>query len=196
MYIDFVFKFLKRINLFFYTIKKRAQLKKLNYFYTPNIIHIHKEIRFLKMNMNQLFIKLPRDLQWEVLTEFVGTHSVRKGKLRRKLVLGYPFRMVIYKPLIQKVAFPYNLDSVHEIAFVKLPLGRKITCFQDGNKSSDVRYSFTRPHDSTMLYNYGTIVEIVYPHENSVALPPFEKHSYPSYEYTDKKKQKTLNKIR
>ena len=143
------------------------------------------------MNMDQLFIKLPRDLQWEVLTEFAGTHSVRKGKLRRKLVLGYPFRMVIYKPLIQKIAYPYHIDSVHEIAFVKLPLGRKISVLQDADNSSAVKYSFSRPHDSTFLYNYGTIRTDVYPVESN-PLPPFEKHSYPSYEYTDKKKKKTI----
>ena len=143
------------------------------------------------MNMDQLFIKLPRDLQWEVLTEFAGTHSVRKGKLRRKLVLGYPFRMVIYKPLIQKIAYPYHLDSVHEIAFVKLPLGRKISVFQDADNSSAIKYSFTRPHDSKFPYNYGTIRTDVYP-VDSAPLPPFEKHSYPSYEYTDKKKKKTI----
>ena len=141
------------------------------------------------MNMDQLFIKLPRDLQWEVLTEFAGTHSVRKGKLRRKLVLGYPFRMVIYKPLIQKIAYPYHIDSVHEIAFVNLPLGRKISVFQDADNSSAVKYSFTRPHDSKFPYNYGTIITHVYP-VDSAPLPPFEKHSYPSYEYTDKKKKK------
>lgn len=142
--------------------------------------------------MDQLFIKLPRDLQWEVLTEFAGTHSVRKGKLMRKLVLGYPFRMVINMPCIQKVSFPYNLDSVHEIAFVSMPSsGRRIRCWQNADRSSDVSYTFSRPHNSTMIYNFGTIITNVYPVE-SAPLPPFEKHSYPSYEYTDKKKKKTL----
>ena len=144
------------------------------------------------MNMDQLFLMLPRDLQWEVLTEFVGTHSVRKGKLRRKLVLGYPFRMVMNMPRIQKVAFPYNLNYVHEIAFVSMySSGRKIRCFQNADRSSDVSYTYSRPHDSTMIYNYGTIITDVCPVESD-PLPPFEKHSYPSYEYTDKKKQKTL----
>ena len=35
--------------------------------------------------MDQLFKALPRDLQWEVLADFVGTHVVRNGKLLRKL---------------------------------------------------------------------------------------------------------------
>ena len=141
------------------------------------------------MNIDQLFKALPQDLQWEVLTEFTGTHSVRKGKLRRKLVLGYPFRMVMNMPRIQKVTFPYNLDSVHEIAFVSMPSsGRRIRCFQNADRSSDIKYSFSRPQDSAMIYNYGTIITHVHPVE-SAPLPPFEKHSYPSYEYTNKKKK-------
>ena len=35
--------------------------------------------------MDNLFKALPRDLQWEILSEFVGTHAVRNGKLMRKL---------------------------------------------------------------------------------------------------------------
>jgi hypothetical protein len=35
--------------------------------------------------MDNLFKALPRDLQWEILADFVGTHTVRNGKLIRKL---------------------------------------------------------------------------------------------------------------
>lgn len=38
--------------------------------------------------MDQLFQQLPRDLQWEVLIEFVGTHVVRNGKLIRKIAFS------------------------------------------------------------------------------------------------------------
>ena len=41
---------------------------------------------FKKENMDQLFKKLPRDLQWKILVEFLGTHVVRNGKLMRKIV--------------------------------------------------------------------------------------------------------------
>ena len=146
--------------------------------------------------MDQLFKALPTDLQWEVLSTFLGTHSVRNGQLRRKKVLDSKFRMVMNMHRIQKVTFPYNLDSVHEIAFVSMPSsGRRIRCFQNADRSSDVSYSFSRPHDSTLVYNYGSVITTVRPPENSVALPPFEKHSYPSYEHTDKKKKKRMNKL-
>jgi hypothetical protein len=39
------------------------------------------------MTVDQLFLKLPRDLQWEILETFVGTHVVRNGKLMRKLTV-------------------------------------------------------------------------------------------------------------
>lgn len=37
---------------------------------------------------------LPRDLQWKILVEFLGTHSVRNGKLIDKLILDKKFQLV------------------------------------------------------------------------------------------------------
>lgn len=133
--------------------------------------------------MDQLFKALPQDLQWEVLSEFAGTHSVRKGKLIRKLVLDSKFQMVMNMNHIQPVVDQYNIGYVHAIAFVRLHSGRKITCYQDERRSSDVRYIFNRPGI------YSSVLTTVVPAEDSAVLPPFEKHSYPSYEHTDKKKE-------
>ena len=36
------------------------------------------------MEMEQLLKALPRDLQWHILAEFVGSHAVRKGRLMKK----------------------------------------------------------------------------------------------------------------
>ena len=41
--------------------------------------------------MDSLFKALPRDLQWEILENFVGTHIVRNGRLRRKLIFKQYF---------------------------------------------------------------------------------------------------------
>jgi len=84
--------------------------------------------------MDQLFKALPRDLQWHILTEFVGSHSVRKGKLIKKMVFGSKHKLV-----------------------------------QHIYTSKRWRMDFSN-HDS-------------------VILPPFEKHSYSSYEDTEKKKR-------
>jgi len=48
----------------------------------------------MPMSMDQLFKALPRDLQWEILSEYVGSHSVRKGKLMTKMVFDDRHKMV------------------------------------------------------------------------------------------------------
>lgn len=58
--------------------------------------------------MDQLFMALPCDLQWEVLSKFVGSHAVRNGRLKRKLVLGYPFRSVMNMSIIHKTVDPFS----------------------------------------------------------------------------------------
>ena len=137
------------------------------------------------MNMDQLFMSLPRDLQWEVLTEFTGTHTVRKGKLRRKMVFDARHQLVQDIPRIQTI--------VQGITRVELSGGRKISCYQNPT-GKDIYYMFVsnRPYDPTMPYYCGKFVTNVLPPENSFDLPPFVKHSYPSYEHTDKKKNKKL----
>lgn len=82
--------------------------------------------------MDQLFKALPRDLQWHILVYFVGSHSVRKGKLMKKLEFGSKHK------LVQHMAKRWRMEFILN---------------------------------------------------DSVILPPFEKHSYSSYEYTDKKKE-------
>jgi hypothetical protein len=145
------------------------------------------------MNMDKLFLMLPRDLQWEVLTKFVGSHAVRKGKLMRKLILNAKYQIVMKMSRIQQVANPYNLDCVHTTAFVILSNERKISCSQNADRGSEVQYMYinTRPNSFTGFFDCGVVYKKVVPPENLVALPPFEKHSYPSYEYTDKKKKAT-----
>jgi hypothetical protein len=142
------------------------------------------------MNMDQLFRALPRDLQWEVLTEFTGTHTVRKGKLRRKMVFDAKHQMVQDMPRIQTIVSPGYTQAITR---VELSYGQGITCFQSPN-GKDTYYMFVsnRPYDPTRSYLRGKFITKVLPPESSVDLPPFVKHSYPSYEHTDKKKKKKL----
>jgi len=146
------------------------------------------------MNMDQLFRALPRDLQWEVLTEFTGTHTVRKGQLRRKMVLDdAKHKMVQDMPRIQTIVSPVGYSYTQEITYVKLSGGREISCYQSPN-GKDTYYMFVsnRPYDPNRSYHCGKFITSFLPPENSVDLPPFVKHSYPSYEHTDKKKKKKL----
>lgn len=147
------------------------------------------------MNMDQLFIALPSDLQWEILSEFVGTHMVRKGKLMRKMVFDARHQMIKYMSRIQILPNRITANYVGPLSFVQLKNGSKITCYRD-LQSVDIKYNYTRPSVSYSFHNYGTRRELftgstyVYtPQENSVVLTPFEKHDYPSYPYTNKKRK-------
>ena len=141
------------------------------------------------MNMDQLFLMLPRDLQWEVLSKFAGTHAVRKGQLRRKLVLGPEYQSVMRRASVFQTIDPFGHSYTKAVTYVSLASGRRIECYQ-GKQGQDTYYHYVRPLDASNPYSYGTIIQTMHPPKNSVALPPFEKHSYPSYEYTDKKKKK------
>ena len=145
------------------------------------------------MNTDQLFRALPRDLQWEVLTEFTGTHTVRKGQLRRKMVFDAKHQMVQDMPRIQTTVSPANHSYRQAITHVKLSGGREISCYQSPT-GEDAYYMFVsnRPYDPTRSYHRGKFITKVLPPENSVDLPPFVKHLYPSYEHTDKKKKMKL----
>ena len=92
--------------------------------------------------------------------------------------------------LVQDI--PRIQTIVHGITQVELSGGRKISCYQYPN-GKDIYYIFVsnRPYDPTRPdYHCGKIITNVLPPENSFDLPPFVKHSYPSYEHTDKKKKK------
>ena len=52
--------------------------------------------------MDQLFKALPQDLQWEVLTEFTGTHSVRNGKLIKKNFQVLKYHNLTYHSTIEE----------------------------------------------------------------------------------------------
>ena len=140
------------------------------------------------MNMDQLFLMLPRDLQWEVLSEFVGSHAVRKGKLMRKLVWDIKYERILNMPLIYPaISGEYDIYYFYAISVVVMSNGRYLALG-------------TSPETDTMSYGFRRILKYDEPWNNegylkhtplndSVVLLPFEKHSYPSYEYTDKKKK-------
>jgi hypothetical protein len=155
------------------------------------------------MNMDELFKALPRDLKWEILSEFLGTHSVRKGKLIRKIVYtkfqGKIFRQIgSDKYLRVKVAEsmrvrpckPWMTSRDNDIPYptmlIRLSEDKPMAFWED-------------PHTGDTIYLYRTMQRDPYiplwkvifapvRAEDSVILPPFVKHKYPSYEYTNKKR--------
>jgi hypothetical protein len=151
--------------------------------------------------MNNLFKALPHDLQWEILSEFVGTHVVRKGKLRRKMTgeihlrllntmrcnyggLYLKFKPTIYMPdCVTRVDCDGICIETKALLLAKYKM-YVFLCTKTVNK------------DIKMSYRY-VIANQVYivPLDNSVVLPPFKKNNYSSYEYTDKKKGLLKKKV-
>ena len=149
------------------------------------------------MSMDQLFKALPRDLQWEILSEFVGTHSVRKGKLMKKLGFDYRHQMVEY--LVVRIAtcnifvFKWNYDAT---TLVQMRDGSQLM-FCENPVNGEMGYTFRKrvverkKQESWKkeLWITKTYTVEYTPMNDSVILPPFETHSYPSYEDTKKKKE-------
>ena len=144
------------------------------------------------MNMDKLFKALPRDLQWEVLTVFVGSHAVRKGQLIKKIVLDdNKYQPIRDMSRIEKCYIGQYIVAFNTKSFVQLPNGSQLMfceCPYTGYMGYKFRQVLTR-ECSWMPKAYGLqYTSLTY----SAPLPPFEKHSYPSFPDTDKKKAKRL----
>ena len=116
--------------------------------------------------MDQLFKALPEVLQWEILSEFVGTHVVRYKKLRRKFT-GEVHAMLLknYKkktPMLDFVYLNYYTSRYDMIYFL----------LRGSNKQ---------------LEWYRTQPEII--------LEPYVKHTLPSFPHTNKKLGRPLSKV-
>jgi hypothetical protein len=149
--------------------------------------------------MDLLFKALPRDLQWEVLTEFVGTHVVRNGKLIRKIVYGTMNLRFIrqlengyFVPVLnpirvrQCLAWMYDRQDARPKYIRFTTLGNQQMKFCDDGIAGDTIFCYRKIVDQHTLW------EVQYPAfraADAVTLPPFVKHSYPSYEHTNKKRR-------
>jgi hypothetical protein len=144
--------------------------------------------------MDQLFKALPRDLQWEALV-FAGTHAVRKGKLMRKMVFDARHQLIQDIPRIQTCYIGQYIQAFNTKSFVQLPNGSQLMfceCPYNGYMGYKFRQVLKR-ECSWMPKAYGLqYTSLTY----SAPLFPFEKHSYPSYEDTDKKKATRALRVR
>lgn len=140
------------------------------------------------MNMFQLFRELPRDLQWEVLSIFVGSHAVRKGKLIARLVPDDRSRLIERIPRVE----------VCHIHLYKINYNAKtFVCFRNGNqilycenpRSGEAGYTYRRKipmnhSNATRTWNNQYTPLAVSLHLQT----PYVKTTYPSYLDTEKKK--------
>jgi len=152
------------------------------------------------LEMDQLFKALPRDLQWEILETFVGTHVVRDGKLMRKMtgyvqeelasIMGADLggmwikRLPLNIPLGIWVAYEglcYNTNLILRKDF-KMDI-----YLRENLETRELTYLYYMRNSYSDSYNYDM--------DNGQILPPFIKHFYPSYEYTDKKMGRPRKKM-
>ena len=144
--------------------------------------------------MYNVFASLPRDLQWEVLTEFVGSHSVRNGKLIKKLTFDERHQMLMERPSIcHGIGIGYDTSFFWAETAVIMSNERYLA-FGEGSGSGRLAHGFRKivpGDDNDNATWYGLNMEIAYM-DDSVVLPPFVKRFYPSYEDTDKKKKTRL----
>ena len=151
------------------------------------------------MTPDQLFIKLPRDLQWEVLADFIGTHVVRNGKLRRKIAYftaqdGSLTRQLTDNTLLPVVNglrvrehYDWDYHRPENIRWHIRLIGNIQMKFYEDDKSGDTIYGY-----SILKDDYYPVWELHFP-TYKVNVPtllfPFMKTMYPSYPHTDKKKK-------
>ena len=161
----------------------------------------------INIDIDKLFKDLPRDLQWEILEDFVGTHVVRNGKLMRKMTgeiqeemmnnmewssMSVRFnqdgmlRQLCLKcqPIQTNTHFtPFN--NMITKTFVQLAKwGGRQVYVGEMQETGKIIYFYTTP-----TCNFTSILD------DSIILPPFVKHEYPSYPYTDKKMGRPSKKV-
>ena len=149
------------------------------------------------MNMDKLFKALPRDLQWEVLTEFAGTHVVRYGKLMRKIAYsttqdGRLTRQVGDKtlPVVNGVRvrqYHFWLYDRHDDIrhFIYFKIDAQMHFCEDAFTGNTV-YCYRKVINDLPYWELQFTTDRA---EDAITLPPFEKHIYPSYPYTNKKRR-------
>jgi hypothetical protein len=144
--------------------------------------------------MDQLFLMLPRDLQWEVLSKFVGSHSVRKGKLIKKIVFDERHQILLNRPLIcQEIGIEYDTSFLWVETAVIMSNDRYLAfgeCCGSGRLGHGFRQIVPGDDDDNRPW-YGLNMKITYM-DDTVVIPPFEKHFYPSYPDTDNKKRSRI----
>ena len=149
--------------------------------------------------MYNLFKKLPRDLQWEVLTEFVGTHAVRKGKLIQKIAYSTNNDNVIHRhvktgtfvPVVNGVRVRQCLHWLNrqgpEQRYIRFRSPKPVHFLEEASTGETIIcYHKVISHIDMWEVNFSQVRT-----DDAITLPPFVKHVYPSYPFTEKK-----NKLR
>ena len=193
--------------------------------------------RHYNNQVDQIFKLLPRELQWEILVDFVGGYVVRFNRLRRifsgevheKIVEhnfelnGWSWRYLRLKPFIR---FPF---SDYDHLWTLISNRWRVTSFRsDGTIWEDCdtyhEYDtevtdivavaeFSRRDACVVLFETKHTGKLSYGFQgndrqgfgakwyitdinDSIVLPPYEKHHFPSYPYTNKKLGRPVTKMK
>ena len=147
--------------------------------------------------MDNLFIALPRDLHWKILSEFVGTHVVRNGRLRRKLTVHITHDQFMYslrdRPwyhwLYYKADDPFDDPYIeYRRICLKRGKGKNMWICRDRDRDETTIYMYRIPGEDPSNLDLGWKSQYT-PNriEDSIVLPPFKKNTYLSYPFTNKK---------
>ena len=173
-------------------------------------------------HFDDAFKRLPRDLQWEILVDFVGGYVVRNNRLKRliradsyKQIMKHQFKLNPY-PSRGRVWLKRPVEPVLNVSVVLLHAlnqGLQVhfrsdgrVCEDDDDNDNDTEHlvpvsyaEFSRRQMFVVLFKSRYTGQLSYGYTNksgqwyitevndSIVLPPYEKHVYPSYPYTNKK---------
>jgi len=129
------------------------------------------------MNLFQLFMALPRDLQWEILSVFVGSHRVRNGKLIKRLVFDERHQMIKDLPRIQRSYIGLYIRNFDAKTDVQLWSGSQLM-FCENATTGKMEYLFRKRKIRTHSREEKSYEHKFTQINDSVTLSPFEKHSY------------------
>lgn len=146
------------------------------------------------MNMYQLFMALCRDIQWKILSEFVGSHTVRNGKLIKKIVFDERHQILQKIPLIRmpKNQCPPEVADMFPNSYVEFSNGTQLFFTTHSDYGIGLQgYLFI---SNTIRSDIPESMKVrkeywVSQPRRWDKLDPFEKHTYPSYPDTGKKKK-------
>lgn len=150
-----------------------------------------------------MFENLPTELQWEILTEFVGTHVVRNnklirrmdGKIQKKLVECAKHSHLFDHPKCYLKQKTYHFGNGNMPWYWQTPYDQSVFKVTEVSlyKNETVFALVENIRTGEMIHSYYSSSNKMYtcPVDDSVTLLPYAKHNYPSYPYTNKKLKRT-----
>jgi len=144
--------------------------------------------------MYQLIKSLPRDLLWQILSEFVGSHSVRNGKLIKKIVFDERHQILQKIPLIKMSTkwYPPEVADMFPNSVVEFSNGTQLSFTLHPDYGIGLKGYLFMSNDIGEDYGWCKFKKQHWVSQNiwyCDGNKPFEKHVYPSYPDTDKKKK-------